>query len=115
MAREAAKVAAVGTGIVVPAMANLSRAGFEVRTGNAARRPNQSPRMTSPCILAAAAIEEVLSGGVLPALPEGAVRLRMSTAGIEGCGRLADVAGAAGVLYVDAPVTGAKQPAIPVR
>lgn len=60
----------------------------------------------------AEAVEAALDGGaVLDALGADAVWLQTSTVGAEGCERLASLADAHGVAYVDAPVSGTKQPA----
>jgi 3-hydroxyisobutyrate dehydrogenase len=49
--------------------------------------------------------------GALGAAPDGALWLQMSTIGIEGTERCAEMARDAGVGFVDAPVLGTKQPA----
>src|SRR5664279_3992305 len=47
----------------------------------------------------------------LPGLADGATWVQMSTIGIEGTERCAELAGEAGVTFVDAPVLGTKAPA----
>lgn len=60
----------------------------------------------------APAMEEILeASGALSALDEGAVWLQMSTVGISDNERLAQVAARHGIVFVDAPVIGTKQPA----
>ena len=60
------------------------------------------------------AVLEVMEGddGALAAAAEGAVWLQMSTIGIEGTQRCAELAERHGLLFVDAPVLGTKQPAV---
>ena len=131
MANGNASVAVLGTGIMGAAMArNLLEAGIEVRAWNRSREkaePLAESGATvsgSPAEAAegadflltmlpdAGTVEEVVGdGGVLPALADGGVWLQMSTVGIEGTGRLGELAAGSGVAYVDAPVLGTKAPA----
>jgi 3-hydroxyisobutyrate dehydrogenase len=127
---ENAKVALFGTGIMGAAMArNLLEAGLDVRAWN--RSPEKAKFLADdgatvfegPAEAARGAdilltmlpdadvIEDVVGGGVLPALAEGGVWLQMSTVGEEGNERLARLAAEGGVAYVDAPVLGTKAPA----
>ena len=59
----------------------------------------------------AEAVAEVVDDGVLSGLADGGVWIQTSTVGVEGNGRLAEIAEKQGVPYVDAPVLGTKQPA----
>ncbi len=127
---ERTTVALLGTGIMGAAMArNLLGAGMEVRAWNRSTEksepladvgatvvedPAEAARgadLLLTMLADADAIEEVVGGGVLPALSEGAVWLQMSTVGERGNARLAHLAAENGVAYVDAPVLGTKAPA----
>ena len=127
---ENTKVAVLGTGIMGAAMArNLIWAGAEVRAWNRSTGKAQplaedgAAVFEDPTEAAAGAdflltmlsdadvIEEVVGGGVLPALSEDAVWLQMSTVGEDGNERLARLAAENGVIFVDAPVLGTKAPA----
>jgi len=127
---ENAKVALLGTGIMGAAMArNLIGAGMEVRAWNRSKEraeplaeegavvsedPAEAARGADFLLTMlpdAGVVEEVVGGGVLPALADGAVWLQMSTVGEEGSERLARLAAEGGVAYVDAPVLGTKAPA----
>ena len=130
MANGDASVAVLGTGIMGAAMArNLLGAGIEVRAWNRSREKAE-PLAESGATVArspaeaaegadflltmlsdAGTIADVVEDGVLPALSEGGVWLQMSTVGIEGTGRLGELAAGSGVAYVDAPVLGTKAPA----
>jgi 3-hydroxyisobutyrate dehydrogenase len=57
------------------------------------------------------AIRTVMAGGALDAMEEGSIWLQMSTIGIEATEEMARLAGDAGVVFVDTPVLGTKQPA----
>jgi 3-hydroxyisobutyrate dehydrogenase len=130
MANGNTSVAVLGTGIMGAAMArNLLKAGMEVRVWNRSREKAESLEedgatvADSPELAAEGAdflltmladadtIAEVLDGGVLSALSDGGVWLQMSTVGIEGTGRLGELAAGSGVGFVDAPVLGTKAPA----
>lgn len=124
-------VAVLGTGIMGAGMArNLLAAGMEVRAWNRTREkaepladdgaqvvdsPVEATRGADFAVtmLSDAGVTEEVAGeeGVLSGLAEGGVWLQMATVGIEGNGRLAELAGKHGVTYVDAPVLGTKQPA----
>jgi 3-hydroxyisobutyrate dehydrogenase len=59
-----------------------------------------------------AAVEEVMADdATLGALPDGCIWIQTSTVGVEACERLAALAEEAGVMFVDAPVLGTRQPA----
>jgi 3-hydroxyisobutyrate dehydrogenase len=60
---------------------------------------------------AEAVIETMEGDGVLSGVDEGAVWLQMSTIGIAGTERCAELAEEHGLVFVDAPVVGTKQPA----
>jgi 3-hydroxyisobutyrate dehydrogenase len=57
------------------------------------------------------AVEQTMSAQVLRAMAPGAIWIQMSTVGIEATDRLARLASAAAVPFVDAPVLGTRQPA----
>ena len=127
---ENAKVALLGTGIMGAAMArNLLGAGMEVRAWNRSAEKAgplaeegatvvedpahaaQGADFLLTMLADADVIEDVVGGGVLAALAQGAVWLQMSTVGEGGNERLARLAAEGGVAYVDAPVLGTKAPA----
>jgi 3-hydroxyisobutyrate dehydrogenase len=125
------RVTLLGTGIMGAAMArNLVRAGHEVTVWNRSRSraeplADDGARVAGSALEAVdgaeavltilsdgAAVETVIAGeGVLGALPNGCVWVQLSTVGIEATDRLAELAAEAGVPFVDAPVTGSRQPA----
>ena len=130
MANGNTSVAVLGTGIMGAAMArNLLKAGIEVRAWNRSREkaePLEEDGATvadSPAEAAEGAdflltmladadtVAQVVDDGVLSALSDGGVWLQMSTVGIEGTGRLGELAAGSGVAFVDAPVLGTKAPA----
>jgi 3-hydroxyisobutyrate dehydrogenase len=125
-------IAVLGTGIMGAAMArNLLAAGMEVRVWNRTREKaeplaDEGARVADTPTEAAEGAGFVLTmladadtvaqatggeDGALSALPDDGVWLQMSTVGIEGHERLADLAEEHGVYYVDAPVLGTKEPA----
>lgn len=122
--------AVLGTGIMGAAMArNLAAAGMEVRAWNRSREKAEplaetgitiadSPaeatrgaRYAITMLADAAAIESTLQGGALGELAPAGLWIQMSTIGIPGNDRMAQLAREAGVSYVDAPVLGTKAPA----
>jgi 3-hydroxyisobutyrate dehydrogenase len=123
-------VTVLGTGIMGAAMArNLVRAGFDVTVWNRSRakaEPLADDGATVASEAAAAvrgadvvltmlfdatAVEDVMTAA-LPAMAAGpAVWVQSSTVGLDGAARLAALAEAHGVTYVDAPVLGTRQPA----
>ena len=130
MANGNTSVAVLGTGIMGAAMArNLLKAGIEVRAWNRSREKAEpleedgAKVADSPAEAAEGAdflltmladadtVAEVVDDGVLSALSDGGVWLQMSTVGIEGTGRLGELAAGSGVAFVDAPVLGTKAPA----
>jgi 3-hydroxyisobutyrate dehydrogenase len=125
-------VALLGAGTMGAPMArNLARAGLRVTAWN--RTPAKAEALASDGVRAAAspsaaasgagvlvtmladgaAIESAVAGpgGALAALPDGAVWLQMSTVGVAGAARLAELAAEQGVAFVDAPVLGSREPA----
>lgn len=123
-------VAVLGTGIMGSAMArNLLSAGMQVRAWNRSREKAEplaqdgAEVADTPTDAACGAdflltmladadvIEEAVGDDVLSALAEDGVWLQMSTVGEGGNERLEEIAAENGVIYVDAPVLGTKQPA----
>src|SRR5580700_6531569 len=124
-------VAFIGTGRMGgPMAANLARGGFGVRVWNRTRSraealaadgavvatsPAEAVRGATIVITMLAdgpATEQAATGpdGFLAAAP-GATWVQMATIGIEWTGRLAGLAAARGVVFVDAPVSGSEGPA----
>jgi 3-hydroxyisobutyrate dehydrogenase len=125
-------VAVLGTGIMGgPMAANLVSAGWDVRVWNrtrekAERLVDRGAHLADAPARAAAgadfvltmladgdAVEDVMSGedGALGAIDDDAVWLQMSTVGIDATERLSALATDRGVAFVDAPVSGTRQPA----
>jgi len=124
-------VAVLGTGTMGAPMArNLVRAGFGVRVwdrtparassvGSGARRastPAQAAEGADVLITMltdGGAVAEVMTGpdGALSMLPSGAVWIQMGTIGVDWSDRLAGMAAAHDVAFVDAPVSGSSTPA----
>lgn len=125
-----ATVAVLGTGIMGSGMArNLLSAGMEVRAWNRSREKAEPLADDGATVVDSAAeaadgadfvltmlsdaeaVAEVVDDGVLSGLADGGGWIQTSTVGVEGNGRLAEIAEKHGVPYVDAPVLGTKQPA----
>jgi len=120
-------IAFLGTGIMgLPMAANLADAGFEVRAWNRTRAKAEplaahgaqvvdSPRGAvagADIVVTMLADGPGVDGVIADAgLESGQVWLQMSTVGVEWTATLAAVAEKAGVVFVDAPVMGTKQPA----
>src|SRR3954452_7735146 len=124
-------VAVLGTGIMGAPMArNLQRAGLEVRAWNRSRDKAEPLAQDGVAVHDEAAeavggadvvltmladgdvVRSVMTDeGVLEAMDDGAVWLQMSTVGVEAADDLGRLAADRGVAYVDAPVSGTKQPA----
>lgn len=123
-------IAVLGTGIMGAAMVrNLLAAGIEVRVWNRTREKaeplaDEGARVAdTPAEAAEGAgfvltmladadtVAQAVGDGALSALSDDGVWLQMSTVGIEGHERLANLAEEHGVYYVDAPVLGTKEPA----
>src|SRR4051812_45308671 len=124
-------VAVLGTGIMGAPMArNLAEAGFDVRAWN--RTIEKAQPLADDGVSIARTPREAADGAdiVLTALsdadavaavvdgPDGALRdgdsavwLQMSTVGVDGTERLAAIAAARGIGFVDAPVLGTRAPA----
>jgi 3-hydroxyisobutyrate dehydrogenase len=129
--RETIAVLGAGGTMGRPMTRNLARIGFIVRAWN--RSPEKAESLAEDrvelCATPAEAAEgattiitmlsdadavlEVMQGdeGALAGAAEGAVWLQMSTIGIEGTQRCAELAELLGLRFVDAPVLGTKQPA----
>lgn len=120
-------VAVLGTGTIgEPIARNLARAGFDVRAWNRTREkaePLAEDGVTVCDSAADAARDAELVLTVLAdadataetveavAFAQGAVWVQMATVGVDGAERLAELAQERGVLFVDAPVLGTRQPA----
>lgn len=126
----ATTVAVLGTGIMGAGMArNLLSAGLDVRVWNRTRdkaRPlaeygatvADTPEeavsaadVVLTMLLDAETTSSVLRDGVLGAAADGAVWIQSGTVGVDGSGKLAELAAAQRITYVDAPVLGTKKPA----
>ncbi|WP_346110631.1 NAD(P)-dependent oxidoreductase [Nonomuraea maheshkhaliensis] len=122
-------VAVLGTGLMgLPMARNLAGAGLRVSAWNRTR-DKALPLEADGVVVAdspAGAVEgadvivTMLSDGdavhdaisaAAPGLRPGQVWAQMSTAGVDAVGRLAALAGAHGLTFVDAPVQGTRQPA----
>lgn len=108
---------------------NLAAAGIEVRAWNRTPSKLDEPgdgervsRFSSPAevMYGAGVILTMLSDadavleamdGQIPVASSATVWLQMSTIGVEGTGRCMELAERAGLVFVDAPVLGTKQPA----
>lgn len=124
-----AALAVLGTGIMGGAMARRwAQHGFQVTVWNRDRTkadaladagatiadtPADAVRDTDivVTVLADGDVTEHVMGDALPAMARGAMWLQMGTVGIEATDRLAAMAAGAKVAFVDAPVSGTKQPA----
>lgn len=128
--REISSVAFLGAGGLMgqPMARNLAGAGFEVRAWNRSRdkmEPLADEGVTlcddqREAVEGADAVVTMLADAdviletlddTLSHAAEDAVWVQTSTVGIDGTQRLADLAGEAGVAFVDAPVLGTKAPA----
>ncbi len=121
--------AILGTGIMGAGMArNMIRAGLDVRAWN--RNPTRSQPLAADgatvtndpagAVRGADVIVTMLTDAdsvvaamtaATPGLAEGQVWAQMTTVGVEGADRLAELAAGHGLVYVDAPVQGTRQPA----
>jgi 3-hydroxyisobutyrate dehydrogenase len=130
---EGAKVAVIGAGgtMGLPMARNIAEAGMEVRAWN--RTDEKVERLADhgvevvdtaadavsgadillTILSDAAAVTAVVEGddGTLSGVAAGAIWLQMSTIGIEGTERCAELAEQHELALVDAPVVGTKQPA----
>jgi len=125
----ATSVAVLGTGTMGGAMArNLARAGLDVRAWNPSRgraeglgasvcaSPAEAVRGADFVLTMAPdaeAVEETMfgEGGAAAAMRDDGIWLQCATVGVEGAERLGELAAEHGVVYVDAPVLGTKEPA----
>jgi 3-hydroxyisobutyrate dehydrogenase len=125
------RVAVLGTGIMgFPMARNIAAAGIEVSAWNRTIERAEPLRehgvevagkvaeavdgadLVITILSDADAVESVMTdGGGLEACGEKTVWAQMSTVGLTATERFAALAGDAGVLFVDAPVLGTKQPA----
>lgn len=121
--------AVLGTGIMGSGMArNLAKAGFGVAVWNRHREravalADDGARVAESATDAVAGADIVVTmlfdeaataevmGSALPAMKPGAVWIQSATVGPDGAERLAALARAAGIAFVDAPVMGTRQPA----
>ncbi len=122
-------VALLGTGAMGAGMArNIAAAGIGLRVWNRTRdkaepladagatvcdTPAEAVEAADVVITMlwdAGTVEETLREAA-PGLREGAVLLQTTTVGVRGAARLAEVADELGLVHVDAPVLGTKQPA----
>jgi 3-hydroxyisobutyrate dehydrogenase len=122
-------IAVLGTGTIgLPVARNLARAGFDVRAWN--RTPERAEPLVADdvalkgtaadavadadvlitCLADGPAVEEVMEDAA-PAAPSGALWIQSSTVGIAATERLSEVAAEHGLVFVDAPVLGTKEPA----
>ncbi|MEU5426709.1 NAD(P)-dependent oxidoreductase [Streptomyces olivoreticuli] len=126
---ETTSVTVLGTGIMGAAMArNLARAGLDVRAWNRSREKAEplvadGVRVTdSPAdaVRGADVVLTMLHDGpaalevmraAAPGLRPGTVWVQSTTAGLDGFDALTGFAGEHGLVFVDAPVLGTKQPA----
>jgi 3-hydroxyisobutyrate dehydrogenase len=124
-------IAFLGTGRMgAPMAANLARAGFGVRVWN--RTISRAEALTADGAVVASSPAQAVQGaaivitmltdgpateqaatgpdGLLAAGP-GTIWVQMATVGAEWTARLADIADARGIVFVDAPVSGSEGPA----
>lgn len=132
MADVAERIAVLGAGLMGSAMAGrLRQVGHVVTVWDrsaakaealrpAGVEPSATPadaaakaRFVLTMLSDAAAVEEVMAGehGALDAMGAGSIWLQMSTVGVAGTDRLGGLAAGRGIAYVDAPVSGTRQPA----
>jgi 3-hydroxyisobutyrate dehydrogenase len=122
-------IAVLGTGTIgFPVARNLARAGFDVRAWNRTR-DKAEPLSTDGVVVQDSvahavaeadilitfladgpAVEEVMNEAA-PAAREGATWIQSTTAGILAAERFAEIAADNGLVFVDAPVLGTKEPA----
>jgi 3-hydroxyisobutyrate dehydrogenase len=119
-------IAFLGTGIMgAPMAANIAKAGLDVRVWNRTRE--KAEPLADVATVAGSAAEAADGAGTLVTMladgdavasafeaaspAPGTLWLQMSTVGLDWTDRLAAAAGEAGVVFVDAPVLGTRQPA----
>jgi len=123
-------IALLGTGTMgEPIGQNLIRAGFALRAWN--RSSDKAKPLAEAGATVATSPAEAVDGAELvvtvlydadavaevmqqarSGLKAGATWIQVSTVGVEGCQRLAELAAEYGLNFVDAPVLGTKQPAV---
>jgi 3-hydroxyisobutyrate dehydrogenase len=122
-------IAVLGTGTIgEPVARNLARAGFDVSAWNRTRARAEPLAADGVAIAGSvteavagadvlitlladgSAVEEVMEEGA-PAAGEGATWIQSSTVGVPATERLAELASEHGLVFVDAPVLGTKEPA----
>jgi 3-hydroxyisobutyrate dehydrogenase len=124
-----ADLAFLGTGTMgLPMARNLLKAGFSIQAWNRSVErarplgddgaqvhddPAEAAHGCRVVITMLSDADAVLDTArqALPALEDGAIWIQMSTIGIDGAGRCADLASEAGVTLIDAPVLGTRDPA----
>jgi 3-hydroxyisobutyrate dehydrogenase len=123
-------VAVLGTGIMgFPMARNIAQAGHTVRAWNRSRDKaapltghgvtvlDSAPQAVEDADLVVTMLTDVnaviatMTDDVLKAFRPDAVWLQMSTVGVEGTRRLAELARQHGIAYIDAPVSGTRKPA----
>src|SRR3954447_22815301 len=124
-------VAVLGTGTMGAPMArNLAKAGFGVHAWNRSR--DKAEPLTDDGVTVHDEVAEAVRGaafvvtmltdadavrsvvvdeGALEAMADGAIWIQVSTVGVRAADELAKLAAGHGVAYVDAPVSGTKEPA----
>ncbi len=103
-------VAVLGTGIMGSGMAHsLARAGLDVTVWN--RSADKARAVGLPVADDPASAVRDAMAEALPAMRADAIWLQTSTVGIDESAKLAETATKHGVSFVDAPVTGTRQPA----
>ena len=123
------KIALLGTGTIgFPVARNLARAGFDVRAWNRTHEKAEPLSTDGVAVKSSVAdavaevdvlitfladgpaVEEVMEDAA-PAARKGATWIQSTTVGISATERLAEIAAANGLVFVDAPVLGTKEPA----
>ncbi|MGI8666697.1 MAG: NAD(P)-dependent oxidoreductase [Jatrophihabitans sp.] len=122
-------IAHLGTGTMgLPIAANLAAAGFDLRVWNRSR--DKAEPLTEQGAMVTDSPAEAVTGAAVvitmlydadsvhdtirqaaPGLADGAVWIQLSTVGVPGAQRLAELADELGLSYLDAPVLGTKKPA----
>ena len=122
-------IAVLGTGTIgFPVGRNLARAGFTVRAWNRTHEKAEPLSADGVAVTGSVAdavaeadvlitfladgpaVEEVMDEAA-PAARQGAIWIQSTTAGISASERMAEIAAANGLVFVDAPVLGTKEPA----
>src|SRR3954463_11676615 len=126
-----AAVAVLGTGTMGAPMArNLAKAGLDVHAWNRSREKAEplagdgvtvhdeaaeavaGAELVITMLTNGDAVRSVVTDeGALEAMADGAIWIQMSTVGVRAADEFAQLAADRGVVYVDAPVSGTKEPA----